>query len=153
MKEIPTKEKELKQIKSLREFSDSDLDYFKELEGENGWIAYGDPTYQNVRYFVVDSDNDEHLGIVGLFDFEDQKNVTHAVVDPKFRGQGLAQKFLDKITKELDLKFYICTVDLDNVSSLRAMGKNPNLLRVSDADYEEKYHKVKFQYEKSEQKK
>lgn len=71
----------------------------------------------------------------------------HTVVDPKYRGQGLAAKFKEEIIKELSLPFITLTISLDNESSIRATEKIPGVKKVSDAQYEKEFEKVKYIYE------
>lgn len=124
-----------------------DPTYFSQLEGSNGWIAIGQDNCTNQRYFTVLGTNGEKLGIVGLYDTADDKNISHTVVDPKYRGQGLAKKFKDKLLEATGENFYTATVDLDNTASLAAMAKIPGIKVVSDEIYEQEFHKRKFRYD------
>jgi RimJ/RimL family protein N-acetyltransferase len=83
-----------------------------------------------------------------VYDTDDEQNVTHTVVDPKHRGQGLAEKFKNDLMDRLDLPFVTLTIDLDNAASIRAAEKLPGIRRASDAEYEKEFHKAKFIYEK-----
>ncbi len=125
-----------------------DADYFAELEGADGWIAIGQENCHNQRYFTVVSENDQKLGIVGLYDTDDEKNISHTVVDPKYRGLGLARMFKEKLLEETGEKFYVATVSLANTASLAAMSKIPGVKVVSDEVYETTYKKRKFFVEK-----
>jgi len=144
-------EQEPAEIQSLGDF---DMQYFQELEGQNGWIAIGQEEYQqdykNQKYFTVFGSKGEKLGIVGVYDTEisDEKNVTHTVVDPKFRGQGLAVKFKQLLIDELNLPFITMTIDLKNLKSIKATEKLPGVKKVSDEQYEKDFHKVKYVYER-----
>ena len=140
-------EQEPMQIKNLSEF---DLNYFKELEGDNGWLALGSTDYTNSQYFTVYGEHNEKLGIVGVFDTEEEKNVTHTVVDPKYRGQGLAAKFKDEIMDKLNLPYITLTISLDNIASIHATEKLPGVKKVSDEQYEKDFYKVKYIYERSQ---
>lgn len=93
------------------------------MEGENGWIALGDEFYRNQKYFTVLSDTGEKLGVVDVYDTEHEKNISHTVVDPKFRSQGLATKFKERLMAELGLPFLAMTIGLDNTSSIKAAEK------------------------------
>ncbi|MBD3251861.1 hypothetical protein GF380_05435 [Candidatus Uhrbacteria bacterium] len=44
----------------------------------------------------------------------------------------------------------LLTIDLDNEASIRAAQKLEGIERVSDADYENEQHKVKFVYRRPE---
>ncbi len=139
----PTEQKKA-EIKSLSAF---DLQYFHELEGPDGWIALGQENCSNQQYFTVLDNDGNKLGIVGVFNSGDNKNLTHTVVDPKFRNQGLASKFNQKLMAELNLPFITMTIDLDNKASISAVKKLPGIKKVSDEAYEGEFHKVKYIYE------
>lgn len=134
----------------IKELGDFDMEYFQELEGENGWLALGDDAYKNQKYFTVQGGGEQKLGIVGVYDTEDEKNVTHTVVDPSFRGQGLASQFKLFLMDKLGLDYITLTIDLDNVSSIRAAEKLPGVEKVSNEEYEKDYHKVKYIFRKPE---
>ncbi len=124
-----------------------DPEYFRELEGENGGIALGQEFCSNARYFTVFDARGNKLGIVGVYDTENEKNVTHTVIDPKYRGRGLASKVKERLVKELRLPFITMTVDLDNAASLRAVEKmSSGVQRTSDPAYEQVYHKARFEF-------
>jgi len=129
------------------ELGDFDMKYFLEIAGEDRWIAIGQENCKNQQYFTVIGEKGEKLGVVGAYDTVEDQNITHTVVDPKFRGQGLAGKFKDQLMEKLDLPFLTMTIDLGNVASLKATGKLPGVKRVSDAEYEQDFHKAKFVYE------
>lgn len=130
---------------------DFDADYFKELEGERGWIAIGQENCRDQQYFTVTDSDGEKLGIVGVYNTDDDENISHTVVDPKHRGQGLAHKFKGRLMDDLGLPFLTLTVDLDNAASIRSAEKLPGIKRVSDPDYEREFHKAKFIYERPEE--
>ena len=132
----------------LQRLGDFDMQYFQELEGEGGWIALGQENCANQRYFTLYGSKGEKLGIVGVYDTADEKNVTHTVVDNKYRGQGLAAKFKQQLMDELDLPFITMTISLDNTASIRATEKLPGVQKVSDEQYERDFGKVKYIYEK-----
>lgn len=138
-------EQEHTEIQSLSEF---DLQYFRELEGQNGWLALGQENCMNQQYFTVNGSNGEKLGIVGVYDTADEKNVTHTAVDPKYRGQGLAAKFKQRLMDELNLPFITMTIGLENIASIRATEKLPGVKKISDEQYERDFQKVKYVYEK-----
>ena len=81
-----------------------------------------------------------------MYDTDDDVNITHTIVDPKFRGHGLARQFKDKLMSSLNLSCLTMTIDLDNTPSLRAVEKLPGVEKVSDPEYETAYHKAKFTY-------
>ncbi|MFH0804551.1 MAG: GNAT family N-acetyltransferase [Candidatus Zambryskibacteria bacterium] len=148
MEQSPVSEQEPIKIQYLGDF---DQQYFKELDGEDGWLALGQENCMNQRYFTVYGNNDEKIGIVGVYDTVNEKNMTHTVVDQKYRGQGLAAKFKQRLIDELNLPFITITVDLENTASIRATEKLSGVRKVSDKKYEQDFHKVKFIYERPEQ--
>jgi len=91
------------------------------------------------------------LGVVGVYDTNEETNITHTVVDPKFRGQGLAAKMELQLADKLGLSEMTMTVDLDNDSSLCAMAKMPDIQRTSDEAYEAEFHKVRFEWKLPEE--
>ena len=141
----PPDVKEIKRV-NVGKLDDFDMDYFKSLEGNDGWIALGMENCKNQRYFTAYSDSDEKIGIIGVYDTDDDENITHTVVDPKYRGQGLAGKFKDLLMDKLGLLFITLTIDLDNKSSIKATEKMAGIKKVSDDDYEKEFHKVKYRY-------
>jgi RimJ/RimL family protein N-acetyltransferase len=138
-------------VTEIQSLGDFDMQYFQELEGQNGWLALGQENCMNQCYFTVYSSNNEKLGIVGVYDTEHDKNVTHTVVDPKYRGQGLAAKFKQRLMDELNLPFVTMTIDLGNTASIRATEKLPGVRKISDEQYEHDFHKVKYIYERPAQ--
>lgn len=132
----------------LGELQPLDMDYFYELEGADGWIAFGDEYYRNQRYFTVVDDKGKKLGVVGVYDTDDDNNITHTVVDPEYRGQSLATKMKLKLADSLGLNAMTMTVDLDNESSLRSVEKMPDTERVSNEVYEQENHKAKFEWKR-----
>ena len=132
----------------IQSFGDFDMQYFQELEGQNGWLALGQENCINQRYFTVFGSKGEKLGIVGVYDTADVKNVTHTVVDQKYRGQGLAAKFKQRLMDEINLPFITMTISLENIASIRATEKLPGVRRISDDQYERDFHKVKYVYER-----
>ncbi len=139
-------------VQGLHDFNaESDMDYFKSLEGDDGWIAIGMDNCLNQKYFIVMGDNGEKLGIVGVYDTEDEKNITHIVVDPKYRRQGLVSKFYNSLLSRVDLQFLTATISRDNIVSYKAHEK-AGFKKVSSDRYEDKYDKFKYQYWKDENK-
>ncbi|PIZ99742.1 MAG: hypothetical protein COX77_00690 [Candidatus Komeilibacteria bacterium CG_4_10_14_0_2_um_filter_37_10] len=128
----------------IQGLGDFDQQYFDEIQGHDDWIALGSEDYTNQHYFTVFGTNNEKLGIVGVYDTDYEKNVTHTVVDPKYRNQGLSGKFKQYLIKKLDLPFITLTISLDNIPSIKATGKIPNVQKISDANYERQFHKVKY---------
>lgn len=137
--------------------ADFDPAYWEDLNQRDksigGWLA--SEHCKNVHYFTVLSDTGEKLGIVGVYDVGDEKNITHTIVDPKYRGHGLATAFKDALMEKLDLPFVTLTINYDpyapndprrtNVSSMRAAEKLPGVERVEDPAYAEQ-RKAKFIY-------
>ncbi|MFA5186106.1 MAG: GNAT family N-acetyltransferase [Patescibacteria group bacterium] len=132
---------------------DLDMAYFRQLEGKDGWIAIGQGNCRNQNYFTVLSDAGEKLGIVGVYDTDDEENISHTVVDPKYRGRGLAMKFKERLMDELGLPFLTLTIDLDNTASIKAAEKIPGIKKVSDKAYEQEFHKAKYIQESPKEKK
>ncbi|MFC1702996.1 hypothetical protein ACFLZO_00850 [Patescibacteria group bacterium] len=130
---------------------DFDMEYFRELEGEDGWIAIGQENCSNQRYFTVHGEKDGRLGIVGMYDTDDERNITHTVVDSAHRGKGLSAEFKERLLDATGEDHYVATVDLDNASSLRSMQNTEGVEVVSDEEYERKYHKRKFRYERTQE--
>jgi hypothetical protein len=111
---------------------------------------------QKYRYFMVTGGNGEKLGIIGIYDNDRDKNAIHIIVDPEYRGTGLAKQFYDLIMNQLDLPFITLTIDFDpndpdgekrttNVSSMKAAAKLPDAIRINDPFYD-KFGKAKFIY-------
>lgn len=140
----PEKKEQKMEVSELGEF---DMDYFKSLGGD-GWIALGMEGCKNQRYFTVYSDEGEKVGIVGVYDTNDEENISHTVIDPKFRGQGLARQAKEKLMEKLDLPFLILIIDLGNASSLGAAEKIDGAEIVSDEAYEKYQHKRKYRWER-----
>lgn len=147
----PEAESKKEQHTQLGQLTDFDQEYFNSLEGPTGWIALGHDEYQNQRYFTGLSIGREKVGIVGVYDTGTEKNILHYVVDPKYRGQGLARQLADKIMNNLGLPYLVLTIDLDNKASLNAAEKLPGIEKISDADYEKDYNKVKYLYKAPEE--
>jgi len=144
----PEAQREVKKIDRIK-LEEFDMAYFKSLEGEKGWIAIGAENCKNQRYYTVCAEDGEKVGIVGVYDTEDEKNITHTVIDPKYRGQGLAAKCKDALMDKLNLPFVTLTIDLDNTPSLRAAEKLPEVQKVSDEKYEKDFHKAKYIFTKN----
>ncbi len=139
----PEVQREVKKIDKVK-LSDFDIDYFKSLEGEDGWIALGQENCTNQRYFTVCAEDGEKVGIVGVYDTEDDKNIIHYVIGPEYRGQGLAAECTHAIIDTLNLPSVIFTISLDNAPSLRVAEKLPGVQKISDAKYEADFHKAKY---------
>lgn len=129
---------------TIGRLDDFDMNYFRSLEGNDGWIALGMDNCKNQQYFTVFSEGGDKLGIIGVYDTEEDQNITHTVVDPKYRGLGLAAQFKDYILEKLNLPYLTLTINADNVSSLRAAEKIPGVERVSTPEYEQEFRKIKF---------
>jgi len=132
----------------LGKLADFDQQYFESLEGKDGWIALGHDEYENQQYFTGLSMSKEKVGIVGVYDKGSEQNILHYVVDPQYRGQGLARKLTEQLMTKLNLPQVILTIDLDNKASIRAAEKLPGVEKVSDSGYEKEYHKIKFVYKR-----
>lgn len=142
---------EVKESVEVQSLGDFDLQYFQELEGVDGWLAIGLENCSEQKYFTVYGSRDEKLGIIGVYNTEDEKNITHTVVDPEYRGQGLAAMFKQKLMAELNLPFVTMTIRLTNLASIRATEKMVGVRRVSDEQYEQDFGKVKYIYEQTEE--
>lgn len=145
---FPRGHREVREHVQIGELADFDMDYFRQLEGEDGWIAIGQEECRNQRYFTVVDERGEKLGIVGMYDTDDEKNITHTVVDPKYRGRKLAPEFKMKLLDVTGEDYFISTVDLDNKDSLTSMHGITNIEVTSDQEYEEEFHKRRFRYER-----
>jgi RimJ/RimL family protein N-acetyltransferase len=142
----PPEIKEEKEIK-IEGLADFDLDYFKTLEGEDGWIAIGQENCKNQKYFTVVGDSGEKLGIVGVYDTEDEQNITHIVIDPKYRGKGLVQQFYGALMSRENLTTLTATIDRKNRPSI-VSHERAGFKKVSDEAYEKEFNKFKYRYEK-----
>ena len=78
----------------------TDMDYYYGLEGRDGWIAIGMNNCINQKYFIVIGDNNINLGIVGVYDINDERNITHIVIDKKYRGRDLTSQFYKYLIKK-----------------------------------------------------
>ncbi|MCX6807398.1 MAG: GNAT family N-acetyltransferase [Patescibacteria group bacterium] len=141
---------EKQRIGKLGEF---DMKYFKSLPDEYGkkdsWIAIGQENCCNQKYFTVFSDIGERLGIIGVYNLGEDKNITHTVVDPKYRGQDLAGRFKEMLMEKLGLPFVTLIINLDNQSSIRAAEKIQGVEKLSGFEYEKEFHKVRYRLTKS----
>jgi len=117
-----------------------------------------DPTY---RYFTVLGVSGEKLGIIGVYNTDDDKNAINIIIDPKYRGLGLAAQFYDLLIDTLNLPFVTLTIDYDphrpddpsftNIRSMRAAEKLPGVERVYEKRFEE-IQKAKFIYKGNKKK-
>ena len=148
MSEIPLARTEQRERPKIDHLAPFDAEYFKRLEGPDGWVAIGRENCRNQRYFTVMDSTGEKLGIVGLYDTADDANISHTIVDPKYRGLGLAKDFKDKLLEATGETYYVAAVDLENTASLAAMLKIPGIKIVSDQEYETEFHKRKFRFDK-----
>lgn len=133
---------------TMSRLGDFDSEYFQSLEGSDGWIALGQDNCQNQRYFTVYGTDGEKLGIVGVYDTDDDQHISHTVVDPRFRGQGLAARFKERLMEELDLPFLTLTIAMRNTASLRAAERTSGAYRTSDVSYEQEFQRAKFRLER-----
>lgn len=127
----------------LIDFTDGDIKYFHQLEGVDGWIAIGMTNCRNQRYYVVIGESGERLGIIGVYDTDDEQNITHVVVDPKYRGRGLVSRFYECLLEKTKLRFLIATISRGHIASIKAHQK-AGFKKVSDSMYEEKFDKFKY---------
>jgi L-amino acid N-acyltransferase YncA len=144
--DLPLEIKESREIKIAR-LADFDLDYFKRLEGEEGWIAIGQENCKNQKYYTVIGEDGEKLGIVGVYDMEDEKNLTHITIDQKYRGKGLVPKFYEAIMAKENLSSLTATISRGNRPSIISH-ERASFKKISDSAYEEKFDKFKYRYEK-----
>jgi RimJ/RimL family protein N-acetyltransferase len=131
----------------LEEF---DQEYFQELEGQDGWKAIGQENCMNQSYFTVCDESGEKLGIVGLYDTDDEKNITHIVIDPKHRGKGMLPKFYEALTGSTGADYLVATIDRNNTASIRSHEK-AGFRKTSDDKYEEEFDKFRYQYDVPEE--
>ncbi|MFA5128596.1 MAG: GNAT family N-acetyltransferase [Patescibacteria group bacterium] len=142
----PTPETQEKEIK-VEGLADFDMEYFKNLEGKDGWIALGQENCKNQKYHTVIGEGGEKLGIVGVYDTEDEQNITHIVIDQKYRGKGLVPKFYEALMGKEDLNTLIATIDRKNRPSI-VSHERAGFKKVSDEAYENEFDKFKYKYEK-----
>lgn len=127
-----------------------DADYFHSIESDDAWIAIGTEEYQtnysNQKYFtVIDVDN-KPLGVVGIFDSHDQKNLTHIVIDPKHRNKGLLKDIYFALMEKVGVRFLIATINVKNIASKKAHEK-AGFIKISDEAFENEFQKFKYRYE------
>jgi L-amino acid N-acyltransferase YncA len=140
----PPKVQEERKIK-VEGLADFDLEYFKSLEGDDGWIAIGQENCKNQKYFTVLGDGGEKLGIIGVYNTEDEQNITHIVIDPKYRGKGLLPQFYDALMSKTGLDNLTATIDRKNRPSV-VSHERAGFKKVSDKAYEEEFDKFKYKY-------
>ena len=130
---------------SVKCLADFDEKYFHSIaqDGENEWIAIGMENCKNQRYYTVLGENNIKLGIVGVYDTDDDQNITHILIDPELRGKGLLQKFYAQLMREEKLPFLTATINIDNLASVKSQEK-AGFEKVSDKAYEDEYHKYKY---------
>lgn len=130
---------------SVKGLADFDEKYFHSIaeDGEDEWIASGMKNCKNQRYYTVLGKNDVKLGIVGVYDTDDDRNITHILIDPEFRGKGLLQKFYAQLMRKEKLPFLTATINIDNIVSVKSHEK-AGFEKVSDKAFEDKYHKYKY---------
>ncbi len=147
--QLSHKSESIRSLHNLK-LSAFDPEYFNSIRGDYDWIAtdYPDVCF-NPRYFTVYDEKNTPLGVIGIYDTNEDRNVTHTIVAPSMRGRGLAQQFKDKLMNELGLAFVTLLVDLDNDASIKAAEKLPGVKRVSDKTYETEFNKAKYIYPKS----
>lgn len=141
---MPEMQEEEIKVEGLADF---DMEYFKTLEGEDGWIAIGQENCKNQKYYTVIGDGGEKLGIVGVYDTEDEQNITHIIIDPKYRGKGLVSKFYEALMNAEKLNTLIATIDRKNRPSIISH-ERAGFKKVSDEVYENEFDKFKYRYEK-----
>lgn len=129
----------------IAELAEFDKEYFYSIskDGKEEWIAFGMENCKNQRYYTVIGDGGVKLGIIGVYDTENEQNITHIVIDPKFRGKGLLSKFYDQLLEKENLSFLIATINIDNIASVKSHEK-AGYEKISDKEYEEQFHKYKY---------
>ena len=133
------------EIAGLDEF---DEEYFYSIskDGEDEWKAIGIENCQSQKYYTVVSENNVRLGIVGIYNTDNEQNITHIIIDPKFRGKGLLPKFYDLLLQEEKPSFLTATIKVDNISSVKSHEK-AGFRKISDDEYEKKFQKYKYRLE------
>lgn len=139
----PDAKQEIKKINEIK-LVEFDVIYFKSLEGNDGWIALDHTNCTNQRYFTVCAEDGTKIGIVGVYDTANDQNIVHTVIAPQYRGQGLAAKCKNAIMDTLGLPFLTLSISLDNTASLRAAAKLPGIEQISDDQYANRFHKIKY---------
>jgi RimJ/RimL family protein N-acetyltransferase len=100
------------------------------------------------RYFDVYISTNVRLGFIGVFNSADVKNEVHVDVNNEFRGQGLAQKFIDRLMAELHLPFITLVILLTNEASLKMARKLPGVEENSTREFRALKGKTTFRYGK-----
>ena len=137
-------------VGSLGEFDEA---YFRSIadDGKDEWIALGMENCRNQKYYTVFDDTGNKVGIVGMYDTDTEQNLTHVVVDQKYRGQGLVKQFYKKLLEADGVDSLVATVSIGNVRSVRAHEK-AGFMKTSDAAYEQTFGKYRFVYESPDKK-
>ena len=132
------------EVVGLDEF---DEEYFYSISesGKDEWKAIGMENCKNQRYYTVIGENNVKLGIVGIYDTDDEQNITHIVIDPKFRGKGLLSNFYDQLLQKERLSLLVATINVKNKASVISHEK-AGFRKVSDEKYEEEFQKYKYKY-------
>ena len=133
-------------VKELVEFNpEIDMSYLQQIDpdGENAWSAFGMENCFNLRYFIVVGNNGQRLGIVGVYDTADEVNITHVVIDPKYRGKGLLPKFYQQLMARTGCTKLVATIDRENMASIISH-ERAGFIKTSDEAYQEEFNKFKY---------
>lgn len=124
-----------------------DEEYFHSISAGDkyDWIAFGMENCKNQRYYTVVGRDNVKLGIVGIYDTDDDQNIAHIIIDSKFRGKNLLLKFYNALLERENLSFLTATINIDNIASVRSHEK-AGFKKISDKEYEEEFHKYKYRF-------
>jgi len=138
-----------KEIKVI-ELAEFDKDYFYSIseDSKEEWKAIGMENCKNQRYYTVIGENNVKLGIVGIYDIEDERNITHIIIDPKFRGKKLLKKFYDQLLQKEKPSFLTATIKIDNMPSIKSHEK-AGFIKISNKEYEKEFQKYKYRLDLS----
>jgi len=123
-----------------------DLNYFQSIAGQDdNWIAIGMDNCFNQKYYIVQDEDSNKIGIVGMYDTNDEKNLTHILIDPNYRGLGLLKEFYKLLRQKENPVYLIATIDIKNISSIKSHEK-AGFRKISNEKYEKDFHKFKYKY-------
>ena len=125
---------------------DFDRKFFNKISGKDSFNALNFKSLKNVHYFTVINAKNIPVGIIGIYDTNDDKYISHTVVKKEYRGKFYSKIFKDLIIKKLNLPYLTLTIDINNTNSVKSALKLQGIKKVSDENYEKKYHKYKFIY-------
>lgn len=102
--------------------SDFDVSYYKDIMQEWGDPKVGQRDRESYYYNVLDENNNK-IGIVGLFIDWDLLPYGEIAIDPKYRRQGYLLKIYNLLTKEKNIETLYVFVFASNLISIKAHEK------------------------------